>query len=83
MILLGPILFWISLTTFYFRLPKELRSVYVAQKPGGFYVGAIRMLFAEYRRQHGYDWLLWLMSASGAVTLVIAIALVADAMSKR
>ena len=83
MILLGPILFWISLATFYFRLPKELRGVYVAKKPGGFYIGAIRMLFVQYRRQHGYDWLLWIMSASGAVTLVIAIALVADAMSKR
>src|SRR2546428_13819786 len=54
MILLGPILFWISLATFYFRLPKELRGVYVAKKPGGFYIGAIRMLFVEYRRQQGY-----------------------------
>jgi hypothetical protein len=83
MILLGPILFWTSLAMFYFRLPKELRRVYVAQKPGGFYIGAIRMLFAEYRRQHGYDWLLWIMSASGAATLVVAIALVAETMSKR
>src|SRR5436309_7959285 len=48
MILLGPILLWISLATFYFRLPKELRAVYVAQKPGGFYFGAMRFLFVEY-----------------------------------
>jgi hypothetical protein len=80
MILLGPILLWISLATFYFRLPKELRAVYVAQKPGGFYFGAMRLLFVEYRRRHGYDWLLWIMTASGAVTLIV-IALLA--MSKR
>lgn len=83
MIVLGPILFWISLAVFYFRLPKETRVVYVATKYGGGYdIGAIRMLFAEYHRRHGYDWLLWIMSASAAVTLVIIVAIVATT-SKR
>ncbi len=79
MILVGPILFWISLAAFYFRLPKESRGVYVAEKPGGFYFRAIALLFREYRRIHGFDWLLWIVAASGALTLVIVVALIASA----
>jgi hypothetical protein len=82
MIVLGPILFWISLAVFYFRLPKEIRVVYVATKYRGYGIAAIRMLFAEYRRRHGYDWLIWMMAASGAVTLIVCAFLV-DALSKR
>src|SRR6266496_4336957 len=63
LIVFGPILFWISLVAFYFRLPKELRTTYVASRRV-LYFGAMRLLLAEYRRQHGYDWLIWMMAAS-------------------
>jgi len=79
MILRGPILFWISLATFYFDFQRNCdvftllrnRAVSTSMQSECFLLNT------------GYDWLLWIMSASGAVTLVIAIALVADAMSKR
>ncbi len=79
---LGPILFWFALMTFYFRLPKELRTVYVATKPGGYRLEAIAMLVREYRARHGYDWLLWILTASGLVTLVIIADVIAAILSR-
>ena len=80
----GPLLFWVSLAAFYFRLPKETRRVSLGTlgindvRPS-----VARRLFSEYRRRHGYDWLLWLVTLSGIVTLAIVVILVAGSVESR
>jgi len=78
-ILAGPVLFWISLVAFYVRLPKEVRARKVGTLGRRYDFGAIATLFREYRRLYGFDWLLWVMAASGALTLlIVAMLVIAD-----
>src|SRR5207253_550866 len=68
-IVAGPLLLWASLMAFYFRLPKEVRRVSLGTMgwPRDLQFGAVADLFREYRRRHGFDWLLWLQALSIAV----------------
>ncbi len=81
MVLLGPVLFWTSLASFYFRLPREIRQQHVGVLRSHFDLGALAFLFHEYRKLHGFDWLLWIMVLSGVLTLVVVAAAIAAANS--
>ena len=79
---LGPLLCWASLTAFYFRLPKEMRTASLGTMGvGSLNIRGIVDLFRQYRRRYGFDWLLWTVTVSGVLTVVIYVFLITSAAS--
>jgi len=81
-VICGPILLWISLVAFYFRLPKDIRRAHVSEyrylNPG-----VVVALAQEYHRIHGFDWLLWIVTASGVLTLGLILLVLNNAAPRR
>jgi hypothetical protein len=83
LLIAGPLLCWASLTAFYFRLPKDVRTASLGTMGvGRLDIGRIVDLVRQYRRRYGFDWLLWIVTISGVLTVAIYVLVIIAAVSR-